>query len=78
MLEEAKRVLRPIIDYCDAGLSRMVVPIVRDGKLIGQLTACGGALEDEDINLFLIAKQLEITEDEVENLGGVHTSDLRE
>ena len=68
MLEEAKRVLRPIVDYCDAGLSRMVVPIVRDGRLIGQLTACGGAPEAEEMDLFLIAKQVGITETEVEAL----------
>jgi ligand-binding sensor protein len=68
MLEEAKRLLRPIVDYCDAGLSRMVVPIVRDGRLIGQLTACGGAPEAEEMDLFLIAKQAGITEAEAEAL----------
>ncbi len=68
MLEEARQSLRPIIDYCDAGLSRMVVPIVRDQLLIGQVTACGGNSEKEEINLFLIAKQVGISEQEVEAL----------
>ena len=68
MLEEARQTLKPIIDYCDAGLSRMVVPIVRDGVLIGQVTACGGTPDEEEIDLFLIAKQVGISEEEVQVL----------
>ncbi len=68
MLAEARQALRPVIDYCDAGLSRMVVPVVRDGILIGQVTACGGSPEEEEIDLFLIAKQVGISEEEVESL----------
>jgi len=68
MLREARQVSMPIIDCCDAGISRMVVPIIREGMLIGQVTACGGILEDEEIDLFLIARQLGITEEEVEAL----------
>jgi ligand-binding sensor protein len=68
MLEEAKQILEPVVDFCDAGLTRMVVPIVRDGVLIGQLTACGGAAKDEEIDLFLVAQQVGITEEEVQSL----------
>ncbi len=65
MLEEAKQALKPVLDSCDAGLTRMVVPILNEGVLIGQLTACGGAPEKEEIDLFLIARQVGTTEDEV-------------
>ncbi len=68
MLAEARQALRPVIDYCDAGLSRMVVPVVRDSVLVGQVTACGGSPEEEEIDLFLIAKQVGISEQEVETL----------
>ncbi len=69
MLEEVKRSLKPVIDECDAGLIRMVVPISRDGVLIGQLTACGRvSKEEEEIDPFLIAKQVGVSESEVEYL----------
>jgi len=68
MLEDARESLEPVIDFCDAGLIRMVVPILRDGVLIGQLTACGGAVEDEEIDLFLVSQQTGISEEEAESL----------
>lgn len=68
MLEEAKRSLKPVIDECEAGLVRMVVPICRDGVLIGQVTACGlVAKEGVEIDPFLIAKQVGVSEGEVED-----------
>ena len=69
MLEEAKRTQKPLIDECEAGLVRMVVPICREGVLIGQVTACGlAAEEEEEIDPFLIAKQVGLSEGEVEDL----------
>jgi ligand-binding sensor protein len=68
MLEEAKQLLEPVIDFCDAGMTRMVVPIVRHGELIGQLTACGGAAQAEEIDLYLVARQVGISEEEAETL----------
>jgi len=68
MLEEAKQLLEPVIDFCDAGLTRMVVPIVRRGELIGQITACGGAAQGEEIDLYLVARQVGISEEEAETL----------
>lgn len=82
MLEEAKRALEPVIDECEAGLVRMVVPICRDGVLIGQLTACGlASKEEEEIDPFLIAKQVGVSEGEVEDLAtltpAVSKADIR-
>ena len=73
MLEEVKQTGKPVIDECEAGLIRMVVPIFRDGVLIGQLTACGLAAKGEDeVDPFLIAKQAGISEEEVAELAA-HT-----
>ncbi len=73
MLEEVKQAGKPVIDECEAGLIRMVVPIFRDGVLIGQLTACGLAAKgDDELDPFLIAKQVGISEEEVEELA-THT-----
>ena len=69
MLEEVKRTKRPLIHECEAGLVRMVVPVCREGVLIGQVTACGLATEEEEeIDPFLIAKQVGLSEGEVEDL----------
>lgn len=70
MIEEAKRVKGPVVDFCDAGLIRMAVPIFRDGEVIGQLTACGAVVPDEEVDAFLVAQQAGITEEEAEVLAG--------
>jgi len=70
MLEEAREVQGPLVDFCDAGLVRMVVPIIRDGRLIGQVTACGGVAKGEEVDSFLVARQVGIPEEEVEALAG--------
>ena len=44
---------------------RIVVPVLQDGKLKGQVFACGLAAEDEELDSFLLAKQLDLPEQEV-------------
>jgi ligand-binding sensor protein len=68
MLAEVSQTLRPVVDLGEAGLCRMVVPIVVEGEMIGMVTACGAALEGEGIDEFLIAKQIGISEGEVVQL----------
>jgi ligand-binding sensor protein len=70
MLQTVRAELQPVIDICEAGLYRVVVPIVRDGSLVGQVAACGLAPEDEEFDPFLVARVLEIDEDEVVELFG--------
>ena len=68
MLAVVEKSLRPEVDYCDAGLLRIVIPIVHEGTLIGMVVACGLASDDEEVNLFLIAKQLGISENQANEL----------
>ena len=68
MLNEVRKKLTPLIDFCDVGLIRIVVPIVREGELIGYVTSCGQGSEDEDIETFVVSMQLGITEEEAERL----------
>lgn len=68
MLAEVKQTMRPIVGLGEAGLCRMVVPIFVRGEMIGTVTACGAALEGEEIDGFMIAKPLGISEAEVEQL----------
>lgn len=63
MLAVVAKTLRPEFDLCEAGLIRVVVPIVKDGSLVGQVTACGLASDEEEPNSFLVSKELGISEE---------------
>jgi ligand-binding sensor protein len=65
MLAVVTKTLQPEIDICEAGLIRLVVPIVRDGLLIGQVTACGAASNDEEVSSFFVSKEVGISEEKV-------------
>ena len=68
MLQVARKTMRPVVDLCEAGLFRVVLPIIRDGALIGQIATCGLAPEDEEFEPFLVAQMLGINEEEVTDL----------
>ncbi len=65
MLAVLKKTLQPEVDLCEAGLIRVVIPIVGNGALIGQITACGLASKDEELDSFLVSKEAGITEEKV-------------
>jgi ligand-binding sensor protein len=68
MLAVVRKTGRPEIDFCEAGLIRLVVPIFRDDRLIGQVFACGLASAEEELNSFVIARQLNMSEEAVLDL----------
>ncbi len=68
MLAVVKKSLKPEIDACEIGLLRVVVPVIRDGVVIGQVAACGLASEDEEAETFLAAKHLGVPEERVHEL----------
>ncbi|MFC1834510.1 PocR ligand-binding domain-containing protein [Thermodesulfobacteriota bacterium] len=68
MLAVVGKRLQPEVDLCEAGLIRIVVPIVRNDTLIGQVTACGLASHDDEPDAFLVSKQLDISEEKVAGL----------
>ncbi len=68
MLAVINKTLKPEVDVCEAGLIRLVAPIVRNGALIGQVTACGLASEDEELNSFLVAKEVGVSEEKILDL----------
>lgn len=68
MLAEVKQTLKPMVDECEVGLLRMVVPLVHEGELVGQITACGRVGDPEDADVFLLSKQLKVEEQEAQRL----------
>ncbi len=68
MLAVVGKTGKPEVDLCEAGLLRVVVPILHDGEMIGQITACGVAAEDEEVDTFRVSKELDISEEKAEEL----------
>ena len=58
----------PVVEECDAGLVKIVVPIFVNGTFLGALGACGFLLDDGEVDAFLVNKITEIEEDTVEEL----------
>jgi ligand-binding sensor protein len=68
MLAAVVKTLKPEVDYCEAGLLRLVVPVLHGGAIVGLVTACGLAVKEEEPETFLVSKQLGISEEEAARL----------
>ena len=65
---QAARGGETVIEECDAGMIKLVVPIFVDGEFIGAVGACGMRFEDSEIDSFLVNKMTDIDEGQVESL----------
>jgi ligand-binding sensor protein len=57
-----------VIEECDAGMIKLVVPIFSGGEFVGAVGACGLRFEDSEIDAFLVNKMTDIAEERVESL----------
>ncbi|MFZ7126813.1 MAG: PocR ligand-binding domain-containing protein [Desulfobacterales bacterium] len=57
-----------IIEECDAGLIKIVVPIFVDGEFLGAAGGCGRLLEDGEVDDFMINKTTDIPDDRIAEL----------
>ena len=64
----AMRSKQPVIEECDAGMLKLVVPIILNDEYIGAVGACGFLLDDGEVDSFLVNKMTDIKEDRVERL----------
>jgi ligand-binding sensor protein len=65
---QAMRSGETVIEECDAGMIKLVVPIFVGGEFVGAVGACGMRFEDGEVDAFLVNKMTEIAEDRVESL----------
>ena len=65
---QAMKTRKPVVEECDAGLVKIVVPIFLDESFIGAVGACGLLLDDGEADTFLINKITGIDEDTAERL----------
>lgn len=59
---------KPVIEECDAGFAKIVVPIFFQDEFIGAIGACGYLLEGGEADSFLVNKITGMDEEKVEKL----------
>jgi len=64
----ARRSGKPVIEECDAGFVKIVVPIFVGEEFIGAVGACGYLPEDGEVDSFLINKITGMEEEKIERL----------
>ncbi|SKA91044.1 Ligand-binding sensor domain-containing protein [Paucidesulfovibrio gracilis DSM 16080] len=58
----------PLVDECDACLTKIAVPVLKDGQYLGCAGGCGVLMEGEEVETFMVAKSLDMDEKEVQRL----------
>jgi ligand-binding sensor protein len=74
----ARNSREPVVEECDAGLIKVVVPIFVEDEFIGAAGACGKVDEEGEADVFMINRSAEIPEEEIEELAGDVPSTTRE
>lgn len=64
----AKNSREPVIEECDAGLVKLVVPIYVEDEFVGAVSGCGLLLDDGEVDTFLVNKITDMDEEYVESL----------
>lgn len=64
----AMRSKQTVIEECDAGMLKLVVPIFAGEEFVGAVGACGYLLDDGEVDSFLVNKMTDISESEIEGL----------
>jgi ligand-binding sensor protein len=57
-----------VVEECDAGIVKIVVPIYIGDDFVGAVGACGKCLDDGEVDTFLVNKVTDIEEEKVESL----------
>ena len=68
LANQAKDEKRPVIEECDAGLMKIVVPIFVDGNYIGAVGSCGLLPAGGEVDSFLVNKMTDLDEANIEAL----------
>lgn len=58
----------PLVEECDAGLVKLVVPIFLGEEFVGVIGGCGHLLEDGEVDTFMINRTTGIAEEDLETL----------
>ena len=65
---QAAKTCKPVIEACDAGMLKLVVPIFVNGEFLGVAGGCGCIEPKEDIDTFMINKTTGISAEKLARL----------
>ena len=65
---QAMKNKKPVMEECDAGLVKPVVPIFVGDEFLGAICGCGLLLEGGEVDAFLVHKITDIPEAQIESL----------
>jgi ligand-binding sensor protein len=66
----------PFVEYCDAGMVRVSVPVVVKGEVLGAVGGCGLVVGDEEVDEFTIGMMSDLDESAIaERVKTVHGAD---
>ena len=65
---QAKKSQKSLIEECDAGLVKIIVPVFVENEFLGAVGACGSLLDDGEVDPFLVNMTTGINEEEIESL----------
>ena len=68
MAKRAATIKGLVIDACEAGLAKFVIPLFVEDEWVGSFTACGSSIPREDIEDFIIGKSTKMSEDDISHL----------
>ena len=78
----AKNSGQAVVEECDAGLTKIVIPICIQDTFLGAVGACGLLMDDGEVDAFLVNKMTDIDEEKVESLsegiGSVSSEGIQE
>ncbi len=61
----ASNTRKPVVEECDAGMIKIVVPVFFKEEYIGAIGGCGLLAEDGEVDTFMIFKTTEIPEEKI-------------
>jgi ligand-binding sensor protein len=65
---QAKQTQKSLIEECDAGLVKIIVPVFVKDEFLGAVGACGMLLDGGEVDPFLVNMTTGIEEEEIERL----------
>ncbi len=68
MANKAKAERKPVVEDCNAGFVKVVVPVFVGDEFLGVTGGCGLVSEDGEVDAFFVAKTLHRNEEEVRDL----------
>jgi ligand-binding sensor protein len=68
LVTQAKQAKKSLIQECDAGLAKIIVPMFIKFEFIGAVGACGFLLDDGEVDPFLVNMTTGIDEGEIRRL----------